>query len=527
MRGPRWLVVARNEYRIRTSRIRRIRPYFPYLAIGILAIYVIFIAPRLFSPFIDDFLALIITQAAVPMVQIILFMIFFYFMIIPITNTLREVQTEQLEIFLAAPIKPSDVLLGEFLGVMPLYAIAVTAIVGSFIALLAPLGLGWAQIVITITIFVLIFFSALWIGTVTAAVMRTRLGKTARGRDIGRALALVIAFPIVVLMYALMGGGLVQALMNPETSETVRTILNLLPSSWGAEIFVGFASNPGNISAGGFETLIRFGGLILYFVVALWLGAKATNRAYSLETISFVASRAKQDGVFYKTMKSLGGGKSFGTLLVSLFKDYGRRLENLSRILYMLGLLAILNIFLVEPSDLEGVLIMGAFMLPLLAAFVVGEVTLRGKDCLFIYKKAPSGVRRLVKARLLKGWLIVIPISVIVTAITSFISLGNNPIFVLINIGLVVLNVAATVVFVLGLFLLNPAFSDKSGNLWVNIMIAMQALPFGTFLIPLITLQRMFDFGLYETMFFVTVPLSWLVGIVFLYLGRRRLSRIE
>jgi hypothetical protein len=307
----------------------------------------------------------------------------------------------------------------------------------------------------------------------------------------------------------------------------VRTALSILPSSWGAEVFVGFATHPSNISAVGFETLTRFGGLVVFFLAALWLGAKAANRAYSLETTAFAASRAKPDGVFYKTVKRLGGSGPFGTLLVSMFKDYGRRLENLSKIFYMVGLLALLNIFLIQPNDAEGALVMTAFVLPLLSAFVVGEVTLRGKEALFIYKKAPSGVGRLVKARLLKGWLIVVPISAAVTLISSAINLGNTPVFLLINTGLVVLMVAATVVFVLGLFLLNPAFSDKSGNLFVNIMIVMQALPFGTFLIPLIVLREVFDLGLYETLSYVTIPLSWLSGIALLYLGKRKLSRIE
>ena len=119
MTVPKWLIIARNEYRIHTSRIRKIRRYFPYLDTGILAVYVAFIAPSFASLFIDDFLALILSYAAVATVQIILFLIFIYFMIIPITQTLREVQAEQLEIFLAAPIKPSDVLLGEFVGVPP------------------------------------------------------------------------------------------------------------------------------------------------------------------------------------------------------------------------------------------------------------------------------------------------------------------------------------------------------------------------------------------------------------------------
>jgi len=520
---PKWLVVARNEYRIRTSRIRRIRPYFPYLVIGLLAVYVAFIAPRLVGLFIDDFLAFFLSQAAVAMVQIILFMIFFYFIILPITYTLKEVQTGQLEIFLAAPIKPSDVLLGEFLGVMPFYAIAVTVIAGFFTAVMYPLGLDLVQIAIIIIIFVATFFSALWIGTVIAAILRTKLGKTARGKDIGKALALIIALPMIAIMYAIMGGGLLEALADPGTSGMVRAVLGLLPSSWGAEVIVGFASSPGNIAAVGFETLTRFGGLIGFFVAVLWFGAKAANRAYSIEPTTFIASRAKPDGFFYKTVKYVGGGGSFGSLLVSVFKDYSRRLENLSKIAYMVGLLVLISIFFGGPEDPEGALLMTSFILPLLAAFVVGEVTLRGKEALFIYRKTPSGVGRLVKARLLHGWLVVVPIAVAITAVSTILIPQTTFISLLTFTGLVILFVAANVAFVLGLSLLNPAFSDKSGNYVANLMITMFALPNGLFLVPLIV----FDLGPLHTLCFVTIPLNWLVGIMFLYLGKRKLSRIE
>lgn len=519
----KWLVIARNEYRIHTSRIRRIRSYFPYLVIGVLTVYVALIAPRFVNLFIEDFLAFLLSQAALAMIEIILFIVFFYFIILPITYTLKEVQTGQLEILLASPIKPSDVLLGEFLGAMPLYAIVVAFITGSFTAALNPLGLDILQNIIIVTVFVVTLFSGLWIGTVIAAILRTKLGKSARGRDIGRALAMIIALPMIGAMYAIMGGGLLEALANPETSGIIRSVLSLLPSSWGAEVVIGFASYPGNIAAVGFHTLSRFLGLLTFFLGALWLGAKAANRAYSLELTTFTASRAKPNGLFYKTVKFFGGGRSFGILLMSVFKDYSRRLENLSKIAYMVGILLLVNVFLVQPDDPEAALIMPLFILPLLAAFVVGEVTLRGKENLFIYKKTPHGVGRLVYARLLHGWLVVIPIAVTISAVSTILVPQNTLISLLGTIGLVALIVAANVAFVLGLSLLNPAFSDKSGTYVLNIMIVMQALPIGVFLVPLIFL----DLGLYRTLLFVTVPLNWLVGVVFLFLGKGKLSRIE
>jgi len=281
--GHKWFVIARNEYRISTSKMRAMRPYFPYLALALLAVYVAFIAPMVVGIFMDDFLAFIISVAAIPMVQIILFMFFFFFLLTSIGDTLREVRTERLEAILAAPIRPSDMLLGEFLGKMPFYAIAITVIAGSFVALLNPLGLDMIQNAMIIVIFIITSLSAVWIGTVIASILRTRLAKAVHGRDVGRALSVVIALPGIAMIYAIISGDLQDELVDPATSGTVRAVLNLLPSSWGAEIFSAFAHNPGNIGVVGLEAMTRFGGLLAFFLAALLLGTKAVNRAYSLE----------------------------------------------------------------------------------------------------------------------------------------------------------------------------------------------------------------------------------------------------
>jgi len=94
------------------------------------------------------------------------------------------------------------------------------------------------------------------------------------------------------------------------------------------------------------------------------------------------------------------------------------------------------------------------------------------------------------------------------------------------NASLTALTVAATVAFVLGLYLLNPAFSDKSGNYVLNLMIVMQGWV-GLSLASIIVLRELLSLGLYDTLWYVTVPLSWLAGTVLLCLGKRKLSRIE
>jgi len=522
----KWLVVAKNEYRIRVNSIRGIRPYFPYLVTGLLAVYVAFIAPAFVSLFVDDFIAFFLSQFALAMVPIIMFLFFFYLIILPITYTLQGMQAGRVEIFLAAPIKPSDILLGEFLGVTPFYAIAITVVAGFFTAALSPLGLDVLQMAITVIIFVVTFLSALWIGTVIAALARTKFAESARGRDIGRALSLVLALPMVAVMYAIIGGGLPEALANPGTSGTVKAILGLLPSSWGAELVVSFAFNPGNIGAIGFETFTRLSGLVAFFVAVLWLGTKAANRAYSIEPTTFIASRAKPDGYFYRAVRYLGGGGSFGTLLVSVFKNYGRRLENLSRIAYILGIIIMVNVFFVRDfTDPEGPLIMAQFLFPFLAVFIVGQVAMHGKESLFIYKKTPNGVGRFVKAKLIQGWLVAVPIATAITVISLIRVPQASLIPLLAYVVIIILLVAANVALALGLALLNPQFSESAraqmSGLMVNANIAMFA-SIGVFIGSLIAL----DLGIFSTLLLQNTVI-WLLAIIFLYLGKRKLGRIE
>lgn len=501
---------------------------------ALLSFHIFFIAPSIVGFFIDDFIALFLSQASIAMMQIILFSIFMYFMIIPITETLREEKAGQIEIFLAAPLKPSDILLGEFLGETPFYIIIITVITGLFAAILEPVGLNIIQNVIVVIVFVTIFLSGSWIGSVIAAFLRTRLGKTSHGKDVGKALAMIIALPMVGLFYAIQFGGLLKALADPYMGGIIKAILSLLPSSWGADIIVGFAT--GYLGMG--EALTRLGGLVIFLGIVLWLGFKIADRVYSLEPAKFTASRVKSDKLFYKSVKYLGGGSSFGTILVSLFKDYARRLENLSNLTYMIGLVVLMNIFIIPntvtgesdllPFDMSMMMIQ--FIIPIVIVMVTGDVTVQGKDSLFLYRKAPSGEWQLIKAMLMKSWLIAGPIAGGTTVVTTLLVAEVNTFTRLISTGLIILFVISFSIFVLGLFLLNPAFSTKSVRLGLNVMISVFVSVglFGVSLFILTIGGQALDstIGILYIQILQTI-ISLFLGIFLLFLGKRKLSRIE
>ncbi len=523
MPRPKWLVVAQNEYRIHTSGIRSLRRIFPILAGGGLIAYVTVIAPLMVDLFLDELLAFFVSQIALAMVPIIIFLIFAYSLLIPIMYTLQAMQTKQLELLLTAPIKASDVLVGEFIGMTPFYAIVITLLAGFFSATLQPLGLSGVQTAIIALVFVLVVLSALWIGSVLAALLRTKFGQLANTRDIGRGLGLVLGLPMIALMYAIMGGGLLEALSDPSTQGLIRTILNVIPSTWGADIIMSFATTPGTVST---DVLLRLGGLSLFFASSLWLGTVVARRAYRLEAVSFTASQAKPDGVFYLAIKALGGGGSFSTLLASVWKTYGRRFENLSRILYVIAVIVLVNVFFGgAKEDLEDALIMTQFLLPFLSVFVVGQVTLGGRETLFMYRKAPSGVRRLVNARLVQSWLIVVPIAVVATVV-SLLALPSLTLGTLLTtMGLVVVVTAAYTALSLGLALLNPDFSESSRDQMLGLIVNANIVMFlaiGLFFASILVLKIPFLYTLG-----LQAAVTWILSIIVLVVGREKLRRLE
>ncbi|MDH5795057.1 MAG: hypothetical protein OEZ24_03005, partial [Candidatus Bathyarchaeota archaeon] len=456
--------------------------------------------------------------------------------------TLREAEASRREITIAAPVKPSDILLGEYLGVAPLSAIGFSIMAGLFTAALNPLGLDLAQTSIIVMIFIVTCLSALWIGTVVAAILGTKLGKSARLKDIGTGLSVILALPLVALMYATIGGGLVEALANPNTNSLIRAILGFLPSSWGSEVIIGFARNPGNISAVALETLTRVGGLVAFFVATLWLGAKAASRAYSLEPTTFTAPMVKQDGAFYQTIRHIGGGGPYGILLASTFKDYGRRLENISWLVYMLCLVAFVIYFNVggESGMLEwpgGPLkILSLLAIPMLSGFAVGTVS-RGKEKILIYRKSPSGTNKFIVTRLLQGCLIMVPFAATMMAVPTILVPHSTITHVIANTVWGSLRAVATVAFVLGLAFLIPTFSEESRARAIGIMINLQVVFFATMgleigtselgLRPSRILPNLNDFTglLCDHLVLTAIFLS--LGIMLLILGRAKLNRIE
>ena len=517
----KWLVLAKNLYLLRTSSFGKVRFALPILIGAPVTVAIFIIVPWMADFFLDEIGVFFLSSAAVAFIQIILFTMFVLFLTFPISFCLNSGQEEHYEILLSAPLEPKDVILGKFVGDMPFYSVGVVAASSLLVALMLPLGLGTLQASMILAIFLLTFFSALWIGVVIAAMIRSKIGSSTRGKDLGKAISMTVALPMIGLMYAIMSGKVYTALLDADSKGALAFVLDLLPSSWGADVVVSFALNPGSVSAMSLDESLRLAGMAAFFVAVMWIGTKLANRAYSLESQSLSSNVARAEGSFFRAVRSVSGGGSFGSLVVSVFKDYGRRLENISKAVYVVGLVALVTFFFGGTEDVESGLIMLFFLLPILSGFIVGEVTVRGKDNLFIYRKAPRGETRLVGARIIQSAIVIVPLVVISTAISLASVASLDMAYAVIMVAYMITLSLSLVVFSLGLFLMFPVFSEKPADMMVNVMVLSFFMMGCFFAVEILSL-----FGEVAGWMFILL-LTTAAGAVALALGVRNLKTLE
>jgi len=527
-----WIPFARNEYRLITSSIRSIRSYLPYLLTGSVFIFIFFLAPNLVNTFLDDFHAFILSQVALVLVQYIQLMIFFLFVGLPIASTIQDMKSNQLELIFSAPIKPSNLLLGEFLGKLPFYATFAAIIGGLFTAALTSLKLDVFQVTVILFIFIINFLTATWIGTACGGLLRSILSKTARGRDIGKGVAILIMIPPVVLFYAFMGGFL-ESFKDPEIAKIFNGIVGIFPFFWGAEVIVSFAFNPGNFFAIEPEMVLRLIGLVSFFLAILWIGGKLSNRIYNLEPTSFGIAKANPKSRWYRWIYRIFGFNSFTILLSASLKNYFRKMKNITMLAYFIGLVVIMQLMMSLPEDPEAAFISNFFLGPLLAGLFASDVTLQGKENLLLYKQSPTSTLSMLKVKFAHYLLTMVPIIITINIAFNFVIYKLDILHIGLNLFLIILISSALILFNIGLFLCNPAYDEQKnkGEYMINFQISV-FLVMIPFFILLISLDNfLYDlFGIVNVFYYavgVFTLFIYLIALIVLFLGVRKLGSLE
>jgi hypothetical protein len=149
-----------------------------------------------------------------------------------------------------------------------------------------------------------------------------------------------------------------------------------------------------------------------------------------------------------------------------------------------------------------------------MASFVIGEIVIQGKNNLFIYRKAPGGIVKLIKARLIHGGLIV-------AGFTGLMTIGLGMLFTQIALDKLLAQSLSNTVFSisgvflsLGLFLTNPAFNNKSQSYSLNVLLAPNII----FAVMILTSGQMP---------YAELVAVFVIALVVLAVGFKRIGEVE
>ena len=182
---PKWAVIAKYEYMVKTSGFRRWRYILPTVATFAIILYIFILAPAVFALFEQYTSQFILSEQALGFMQVFLLVIFASIITIPGTQTLQDNRVSPLEAVIASPVRPDRRPGRVFPRLPPLLLPGGRAHCRDLPGPLHPLPTLPAQVALSVLVFLLVVVSGLWIGILLAAVLRAIFGPMP-GRDMGR-----------------------------------------------------------------------------------------------------------------------------------------------------------------------------------------------------------------------------------------------------------------------------------------------------------------------------------------------------
>jgi len=540
-----WLVIARTEYLVSTSRFHSRRKAVSLVILAFALIWALIIAPAIMSSFVNLFsteIQMILAIAFPGLMRSVMLLLWILVLIFPISYALQEIRIGQWEIMLSNNVSTRDMLFGTFLGKLPNYGLLVLflapVLVSPFAIVYQVSLVGQALMYGVLYITVL---ATLWFSNVIATAIQAKLGESSRGNDIAKGLSIVVAAIIIIPMYGIM------YFAGPLAEIMGLDVFLILPSTWGADLitwtaiyFNGVGLPQSTILA--FESILLFGPALDFLLIAVFsivlisVGFSASDRLFTIEAgaRTEVVTTVGQDNLILRGVRNLLSG-SFGVMVVTSLKDFGRKAQNLSRLGYGV-FLSILLPLIMNFSGLWDTVgdplfvpmmatLMTGLMLGMLGGVTFGGIGfLDSKDQLWILKGAPRGASKFVKARVVSHFLFAIPIALIST-ISVTVILGLGVVVFLAMLVYVYTVLCGSILIATGITANNPAYEDvKSSAFMVNTGLT----------IIIIMLSSMFTliWGILIMLIEGNIPLGLLVntlpllavGSIVVYIGTKRLS---
>ncbi len=457
-----------------------------YLAPLFIGVVVDFIMP------LSEFRGLLLVMFP-GLMRAVMFLLFMLLFLMPLSYALQEIKIGQWEILFSNNVRTRDILIGTFLGKIPIYGLIILflapPLISVFFLAFEVSLLGQALIYGTLLLMVV---TTMWLSNFVTAMIQSKLGDSPRGDDLAKGLAMLLAVAITCPMYGLM-------FFAPQLSSILgMNVFLLFPFTWSADVITWLAVTFNGLGLAGIQiaafqdilqlNLATSGLLMVAFSIAcLGIGLAGADRVFTLrmgartETITTIRS----ENLLLRGMRRVAPG-AFGSLVVTAFKDFFRKVQNLSRIAYGV-ILAVIFPFLISTItfiDASGVDLAILVLMSGIGMTLIGGMTFAGtgflesKNQLWIIQSAPRGGSRYIKARLALAFLVLLPLTLLPVLVTTVLN-GLN--FILFS-GFFIFSYAiacGSAMFATGLTALNPNYDDtRSPEHMMNLMMSIMVPEF-------------------------------------------------
>ena len=554
-----WLAIAKAEFQVLSSSLRGHRKLYMGILYSLALVWAVVLAPIMYSYVLG---ALFPMEVLRPMLMVIFpglmrtvgLFLWLILLLFPLSYALQEIKIGQWEIFLSNNVRTRDIMAGTFLGKLGLY--------GLVIVLLAPLLITPFMLAFKVSVVgqllvygvvTMLAMGTIWFSNFITSVIQARLGDSSRGNDIAKALAMVVAIIVILPMYGLM-------FFLPTLSALMgMNAFLILPSTWFADLISWLAISFNGIGLTvsqihGFSGVLQLDMLMTsvlsigFVSLTVGLALGMADRVFTIEAgvRTEVVTTVGRENMFLRGVRRINSGP-FGSLVVTNFKDFLRKAQNLSKIGYGLILAIIMPVIMmsmdIEYLQFKELSLMMVSMMSLIGALpFAGTGFLESKDQLWIIQGAPSGASRFVKSRIATQAIIGIPL-VVIPAAAMYLMLEMTLVELLIFLGLGYVAVLGGMLVATGVTARNPNYEDtKSPAHQANVMASCMLAEFSIlgvmFADIFISLGLHIDFfGVIESifgpgnmMFGISVfglIVQWTLALLLVWSGIRSLSRPE
>ncbi|UCG55273.1 MAG: hypothetical protein JSV32_03405, partial [Dehalococcoidia bacterium] len=239
-----------------------------------------------------------------------------------------------------------------------------------------------------------------------------------------------------------------------------------------------------------------------------------------------------------------------GACTLTAIKEFTRSRESIAVMGYMIGLSAMMfflpttfNMWETDSSFADPYfsgffsIWMVILILSMFASFMTGmSLTVGHKDKLWIYRKAPNGMKYYLRGKLVGHSLIILPLTLIIMLVAFGVIYNFGALITIASIAVAILCIFAAFTIGVGIFALNPSFERKGPKMAINVMLSLiiQMLPLTLIFVPSFIIPReTFPGGESGWLFFGILTLggaglvNLLLGSIVMYFGARRLLKME